>query len=492
MFTIPVSPKHFSLRVLAAATCLASSSMALAQFPFRSNGPVERSFTDVSGGSTELYSVDFHGPRLAPTEYVSVGSREIPGSGKGLYIARYSPTHHLISGAVYVPTGTVDMVGYSVDTLANGEILVAGEIEDDGYSPFGGQLNTFVLRLSHDLQNVVWARLLPGSLNHRPSVTARELQDGTIVVSHNKWPDAGHNGPGEAYVTHLDSDGELIRCSHFFEPNGYIWLADVRQEPNGGNFWAAGTYSAGPLGSQAILLNIDISAGCNAGEGGWLFPHPSFLQTGFSALYFDEVPSSPNYTMVAAGYAWTGDLFDSLQPRLVEVPAGGGGANWDYVYNLQMTPAPTALTVARASYPAGLRHIRIAGTAAYVLGGGPQKAQTLLVTSDDFSIGYDTAYGTNAPADTRFNDISDNAVMVGGRENAPAPSEAYYVKGVTDCAERNPVQGFGPGTLDFAYPDCDNPEQIWDVQLILLGSFTAEDTICRWTVGNNVGKPNLP
>jgi hypothetical protein len=462
------------LVLLAALGAAASAQVSL-------NPPVERTHADAAGGRTEHFSIDQHGPRYNPIDFVSVGAREIPGLGQGLHIVRYNAGHNIIGEALFVPPGSFDIVGYSVDTVANGDLLVAGEI-DDQYSGTG-LLNTFVSLISNDLSTVFWTKLLPGTLNRRPAVTARELNDGTFVVVHNEWPDYGGDiGPSFARISRLDAVGNLIWSRLLAVPNaplGQLGFLDVAQEPGpNGNLWAAGWCSSF-LTREALLLNIDLASGCPLGEGGWKYPHPAFEQTWLTAVRFDRRPDG-SFTMVAAGAAVGLDISDIPRPRVLEVPAFGGAANWDHVFDVYMVPAPTALVVTRGSFSYGPVPVTVAGTFMQWLS-PVEEARVLKFSTNTPGAAQAWAFGNGSPPDTRFNDIADGQVMIGGRETNPAPADLYYAgRGVSSCAEPLTAADLGPGTLGFVYPDCYPQELISDLQLMSISTTSLSNTICTY------------
>lgn len=445
------------------------------------SNPTERVISDTSGGWTEHYSISQRGPLYNPQEFVTVGARELPGLGHGLHIVRYDAAQTILGESLYLPPGSADIVGYSVEVLANGDLLIAGEV-DDQYSGTG-LLNTFVALMSDDASVVYWAKLLPGTLNRRPSVTARQMNDGTYVIVHNEWPDYGGDlGPTYGRITRLDMNGNWIWSTRLAVPNaplGQLGFLDVRQEPGAnGSLWVAGWCS--PLfGRDALLLNIDPISGCPLGEGGWKYPHPDFEQTWFTALQMDRRPDG-SFTMVAAGGATGLDITDIPRPRVLEAPAFGGGAAWDHVFDVFMSPAPTALVVTRGSINSGPVPITVAGTFNQWLS-QDEVARILKFSTNDPGAAQAWGFGDGSPPDTRFNDLTEGQVVVGGYEIDPGPTDLYIVgRGVSSCAERMPAPDLGPGTLGFVYPDCFEDQLIVDLPLMDVGSQSATDIICTY------------
>lgn len=479
--------------------------LASAQPPnFRATFPVERVVGDAFGGTTEHFSIDQHGtlPHV-PTEYVTVGMRTLIAGGQGLHILRYGTNYIPLAGgeALFVPVGGNDIVGYSVDTMANGDLLVAGELDD--VISGTGQFNVFVCRMSRNLATIYWSKLLPGSRNGMPSVTARELRDGSIVVAHNEWPDPnGDIRPGFGRLTRLDAASNLIWSKRFAVPNapyGLIRFADVRQEPAsaGNDLWVAGSATSF-LFSTAMLLEIDVNSGCPLGECGALYPHPSYDNTSFASLYFDQRPALSVYSIVAAGAALGGDLVSPTLPRVLDVSWIGAAPNWDRVYDVDMTPAPTALTVRRATSPGGAAQILVAGTQAPFLL-GIQNARLLSLdanASGAFSFG--RIYGNGVPPYTSFNDICDAQVMVGGRHadvNGDGvvdffdPIELYFTPNGSSCAVPFTAADLGPGTSIYFCPECLPEERIMDVALMNVPTASHDRTICRYRMPDAIRWP---
>lgn len=481
-----------SLAGLAAGLLTAA---ALAQ-PIFLLGSTERTVLDANGGTTEHFSIDQHGNTALPGEYVSVGYRTLPASGRGLHVQRYNsamaPIPFAANGeALFVPPGTDDITGYSVETAANGDLIVAGECRDDFSG--SGLLNTFVCRMSRDLQTVFWFVLIRGDLFHYPSVTARELADGTIVVTHNAGVPNGDLVQGVALMSRLTPAGNLIWTRIYSVPNnplGRIWLADVRQDPATRNLWAAG-YVAPFINSNALLLNVDLQTGCPEGEGGYVYPHPLFENTAYDAIHIDQRPQSPYYTMVAAGTGWSNDFSAPIYPRITDVPAGGGCYNWDQAYEVELATAPTALSIRRASYATGIGRITIAGAKSAVFS-GTTPARTLEVDANaGGAVIACHEYGNGQK--TWFNDISSPAVMMlGGRHSdvngdgavdALDPFELYTVgRGASDCARKLLAPELGSGDCTFFFPDCQFEERRLELQLMPVDTVGYGTVICKWTL----------
>ncbi|MEZ6317628.1 MAG: hypothetical protein R3B49_02570 [Phycisphaerales bacterium] len=462
--------------LLPATPALAQIVIGPVQGP--SLGPVERIAQDTTAGSTEHYSIDEN-----PKGSVSVGTREIPGLGRGLHVVRYNAGHGLKDEALFVPPETWDIVGYSVETMTNGDLLVAGEIKDD-YTGFGLD-NVFVSRIAADLSAVVWTKLLPGSLNHEPSVTAHQIADGTILVVHNERPDPnGDLSPSYAYVTRLDVNGQMIWSNKYILPGaplGGIGLSDIGQEPTGpsGNLWAAGWVSTFPISRDPVLLNLDLQFGCPTGEGGWTYPHPVFTTSAFTSIAFDQVPGDPSYTMVAAGPA-LGNDFNTFnpRPRIVDVPAGGGCPTWDRVYDVLMSPAPTALQVYPPSVPGGATIVKVSGTGQFF--GFDDQARLLSMSTNYPLLAFGSTFGNGNPPDTRFNDLGRLGTLIGGREPTPGATDLYYVcDGETKCSEPFAAADLGGGTCAFVFPECIPNQLFADVTLMPIGTASTNKIICR-------------
>jgi hypothetical protein len=468
---------------------LAALPQAVAQIRPAPDVPLEQVITDQLGGATEHFSIDQYGTAAWPTEYVSVGRRELPGGGYGLHVARYTRTHSMLAESVFVSQMGSDLVGYSVDTMANDDLLIAGEMRDAADPP---TMNVFVCRMTRDLLPL-WGLQLKGSYNGRPAVTARELADGSISVAHNQWPTPGGDlEPGYGRLTRLSPGGTNLIWSRRYEvPNsafGQVAFADVRQAPdsnNQGDLWVAGSVSQFLL-NEALLLRVRLSDGGCDGDMGFTYPHPLFDNTAFTSLYFDERVGSSFYTIVAAGYAVGSDIFSVARPRVVDVPAIGGAQNWDLLFaNVRMAPAPTALTVTRGAYPTAQARIVIAGTKTSSASGATE-ARIMGLDPDSVPAGkfvYGYGFGNGAPPETNFNDISDSQVMVGGyRASSAAPSDLYYVgRGPSACAAWFHGTDAGPGTFGFFQPDCIPDESLADLTLTDIGAFSAGDVICHWS-----------
>lgn len=472
-----------SITTLALLALAGLAEVASAQFG--TFNPTERVIADINGGWTEHYSIDQRGALYNPSEFVSVGAREIPGIGHGLHIVRYNASQAVIGESLLAPAGSADMVGYSVDVLSNGDLLIAGEI-DDQYSG-SGQLNTFVTLVAGDLSAVYWTKLLPGTLNRTASVTARELNDGTFIVVHNEWPDYGGDlGPTYGRISRLDLNGNLIWATKLSVPNtlfGQLGFLDVRQEPGpNGSLWIAGW-----CGLDALLLNVDLDTLCSLGEGGWKYPHPDFAQTWFTALQMDRRPDG-TFTMVAAGGARGLDIADISKPRVLEAPAFGGPANWDHVFDVHMSPAPTALVITRGSFNNGPAPVTVAGTFSQWLS-QDEEARILKFSTNNPGAAQAWGFGQGSPVDTRFNDITEGQVAVGGHEIDPAPTNLYLAgRGVSSCAEKLPAPDLGPGTIAFVYPECIEQLLIQDLPLMEIGAASVTDTICNYSPPPPTGK----
>lgn len=467
--------------------------------------PIERIVGDVFGGSTEHYSIDQHGTlAVSPTEYVSVGMRTLMAGGRGLHILRYGTNHMPMAGgeALLVPVGSTDIVGYSVDTMANGDLLVAGELEDTISG--SGLMNVFVCRMSRNLSTIYWSKLLRGSRNNTPSVTARELRDGTIIVAHNEWPDPnGDLAPGFGRLTRLSANGALIWSRLYAVPNapfGQLRFADVRQEPqSGGNdLWVAGSVTT-LFASEAMLLEIDLNGGYPLGECGYVYPHPDFENTSFASLHFDQRPNSSYYTIVAAGAALGANYWDIARPRVLDLPATGGAANWDHVVDTYMTPAPTALTVRRGSYATAPARVIVAGTDSQPLTSVKEACLIGLDANNFGAFSYGWTFGNGVPPYTSFNDITDAQVMVGGRHadlngdgavNLLDPVELYYAgRGASSCAERFEAPDLGSGGWEYFCPQTQPQEQIMDFALMDTPHASYDQTICRWRLPDPTPAP---
>lgn len=453
--------------MLATSTCASAQPLAAV--------PTERTLADFAGASTVHYSIDQFGPLYNASEYVCVGYRETLAGGRMLHVARFDGVLAPISESTFLPPGGTHMAAYSVDTLANGDLLIAGEI-DDQYSGANTH-NVFVTILSRDLSTVRWTKLLPGTLGGVPAVTARELHDGSIIIAHNEWNAGGDLAPSFALLTRLDPAGNLIWGRRYRIPNapiGQIQIADVRQEPGGGNLWAAGWCSPS-IFAEAMLLNIDLNTGCPLGEGAWKYPHPDYDFTTFTAIQFDVRRDTGQFTMVAAGMATTTDINAPRYPRLVDVPAFGGGANWDRVYTTQLTPAPTALAVRRVL--PGVQ-FTIAGTTSPL--GSPPGAAALIVDDNAPALARRESYSVGGPLSSALFDISDDGARIGSREIAPGLHDSYSIARYgSDCATRGNAPLGNPGSLSFAFPDCLAHEHIIDIPLMNLGSQSADTVLCE-------------
>ncbi|MEP0847736.1 MAG: hypothetical protein HRF50_13075 [Phycisphaerae bacterium] len=497
-----------AVALTAAAVLSVTADVSYAQQPLTTQIPVERTVGDGFGGTTEHYSIDQHGTlAVSPTEYVSVGMRTLMSGGRGLHVLRYGTNHIPLSGgeALLVPVGSTDIVGYSVDTMANGDLLVAGELEDTLSS--NGLMNVFVCRMSRNLSTIYWSKLLRGSLSNTPSVTARELRDGTIIVAHNEWPAPnGDLAPGYGRLTRLSANGALIWQRRYGVPNapfGQIRFADVRQEPqsSGTDLWVAGS-ATDLFDSQAMVLEIDLNGGYPLGECGYLYPHPDFENTSFASIYFDQRPSSPFYTMVCAGAAIGANFSDTARPRVIDLPAGGGAANWDHVFDTYMTPAPTALTVRRGSYASSPARVIVAGTNTQSLSSVQEACLIELDGNSSGAFSHGWTFGNGVPPYTRFNDIADAQVMVGGRHadingdgvvNLLDPVELYYAgRGASSCAERFEAPDLGPGDWAYFCPQTTPEEQIMDFALMDAPHASYDQTICRWRLPDPVAAPKIP
>lgn len=474
-----VSSRRVAVACVAAAAGLASAQLGPLTRPSTTPAPpAERVLSDTMGGSTEHFSIDDG----FPNEFVSVGMREIPGVGRGLHVVGYNSGHVVLRESLFVPVGTADMVGYSVDTASNGDVIVAGEGLDDT----DGGLNVFVLRLTRDLQTVIWSKKLPGSYTGEPSVTVKELADTSIVLTHNEIaPPGGDITPGEGRITRLDPSGNLIWSTRLRVPNtlfGSIELSDIAQAPDGA-LWVAGSCSASPTifeTRDALLVNIELFDGCPAGEGGIKFPHPSFEITSFSSLSFDVRPGTGAYTIVAAGPARGNDLFNILpRPRVVDVPSSGGGPNWDEVYDTAMEPAPSAITVYRAN--AFNSNVRLSGTGlnAFTF---TDEAKAFSVNTVATAAALVSSRGSAAMS-ARFNDHCDRGPAIGGRDFGGPPADLYYVSSATKCTVDSVAPAMGPGQWSFMYPDCFHDERIEDLPLMDVGSQSFEEVFCRgWKI----------
>lgn len=458
--------------------------------------PVERVGGDTGGGSTEHYSIDHHGSVFSPTGFVSVGMRTLSGGGRGLHIVRYDPNYvPLLGGEVLLlPAGMTEMVGFSVDTMANGDLLIAGKLNNVS-NPLG--LNVFVCRMNSALTVIRWNKLLRGTYNEYPSVTARELRDGTIIVAHNEGSDDPNAdlGPAFGHLTRLTANGGLVWSRRYAVPNaplGQLRFADVREGPQsgGGHLWVAG--SASPLLARtAMLLELDPNTGEPVGECGSLYPHPAFENTSFASLYIDQLPGATQYSIVAAGTAVGLDIADMPQPRVVDVSATCVPPNWDHVYGVYMTPAPTAMTLRWSSTAT---RIFVAGTEASSLSSDRRACLLSLDATASGAFLSGRIFGNGTPLNTAFNDIADSLALVGGRQadvngdgllNYQDPVDVYFVGGGgSSCSEGFVAATLGPGTWTCFCPASQPDEQMMDWPLMGAPVQSDNRIICRYKLPN--------
>lgn len=461
------------LPALALTSALMIPAAAHAQILPPIKQTVERVFPDNFGGFTVHYSIAQMGPLLNPNGYVSVGRRDVAGLGTLPHIKRYDAYGAAIPGMeavlmpISIPSDT--MIAYSVDVMANGDFLVAGVFENTNNSA----ANVFVSRVDPNSFYPTWTTILLGSFSDFPDVTARELSDGNIIVVHNDL------APLLARATLLDAGGSRVWSQQYFFPAGAAsFLADVRQNPASPNEVVA----AGFTGSTAVLFNIDLTTGCAAGEGAWLFPHPQFSQTWFTALTYDTHPDG-SYTLVAAGAGWNGNIIQP-NPRIVDVGPYASPINWDYTYDTALTPAPTAVSVNRG----GGNHlvnadITVAGSPTFEPVG-----RMLRFNTGTFLTGNVASYTAGAPL-TNINDLCNAGTMIGASGTGFAALDDYLILSrSTACAQITTAGTFGPGSEFPVLPGCESYAYAEALHVRPMATDSADISVCKamLTVGDAV------
>jgi hypothetical protein len=261
---------------------------------------------DLWGGTNHAAGAYGHAVALAPngdvlllgsfTSTLELDGHTLTSDGLATFLARFDPRGKLIWSRVLGGSSQGTVVGWSMATSANGDVVIGGALYGEinfggGFLVGGDAVTSFVARFDEN-GNDTWSRALRGG-NHQVSAVAVDATGAVVAVGSGSGLlgfdiSYGMATDRNAFVAKLSPSGEpvFMRALSATYDGGTPTITSVAVDTGGDIFCAGsliGAFTFGPIAVDKSLSDPFVARLSSAGEPRWL-DHFGGAQGGANAV----------------------------------------------------------------------------------------------------------------------------------------------------------------------------------------------------------------